>query len=48
MLIGRNNDSNYVSHTLARPEDYWLHVHGASGSHVVIRRGKGKNRRRPR
>ena len=44
VLIGRSNDGNdYVSHTLAWPEDYWLHVHGASGSHVVIRRGKGKN-----
>ena len=28
---------------LARPEDYWFHVHGAAGSHVVLRRGKGKN-----
>ena len=44
VLIGRNNDGNdYVTHHLARPEDYWLHVHGASGSHVVIRRGKGSN-----
>ncbi len=44
VLIGRNNEGNdYVTHRLARPEDYWMHVHGASGSHVVIRRGKGKN-----
>ena len=44
MLIGRNNEGNdYVSHVLARPEDYWFHVHGAAGSHVVLRRGKGKN-----
>jgi predicted ribosome quality control (RQC) complex YloA/Tae2 family protein len=44
VLIGRNNDGNdYVTHHLARPEDYWLHVHGAAGSHVVLRRGKGKN-----
>src|SRR5262245_19102102 len=28
---------------LARGEDYWFHVHGAAGSHVVLRRGKGKN-----
>jgi predicted ribosome quality control (RQC) complex YloA/Tae2 family protein len=42
--IGRSNEGNdYVTHTLARPEDYWLHVHGAAGSHVIIRRGKGKN-----
>ena len=44
VIIGRSNEGNdYVSHQLARPEDYWLHVHGAAGSHVVIRRGKGKN-----
>ena len=42
--IGRNNQGNdYLTHRLARPEDYWLHVHGAAGSHVVIRRGKGPN-----
>ncbi len=44
VLIGRNNDGNdYLTLHLARPEDYWFHVHGASGSHVVLRRGKGKN-----
>ena len=43
-MIGRNNEGNdYVTHVLARSEDYWFHVHGASGSHVVLRRGKGKN-----
>lgn len=44
VLIGRNNQGNdYLTHRLARPEDYWFHVHGAAGSHVVLRRGKGKN-----
>jgi predicted ribosome quality control (RQC) complex YloA/Tae2 family protein len=44
VLVGRSNEGNdYVSHVLARPEDYWFHVHGASGSHVVLRRGKGAN-----
>jgi len=44
VLIGRTNDGNdYLTHVLARSEDYWFHVHGASGSHVVLRRGKGKN-----
>jgi len=44
VLIGRNNEGNdYLTHQLARPEDYWFHVHGAAGSHVVLRRGKGKN-----
>lgn len=44
VLIGRNNEGNdYLTHVLARSEDYWFHVHGAPGSHVVLRRGKGKN-----
>jgi len=43
-MIGRNNEGNdYLTHHLARPEDYWFHVHGAAGSHVVLRRGKGKS-----
>ena len=43
-MIGRNNEGNdYLTHQLARSEDYWFHVRGASGSHVVLRRGKGKN-----
>jgi predicted ribosome quality control (RQC) complex YloA/Tae2 family protein len=42
--IGRSNQANdYLTHRLARPEDFWLHVHGAAGSHVVLRRGKGPN-----
>lgn len=42
--IGKNNDSNdYLTHRLARGEDYWFHVQGSPGSHVVLRRGKGKN-----
>ena len=42
--IGRSNEGNdYLTHQLARPEDYWFHVHGAAGSHVVLRRGKGKD-----
>jgi predicted ribosome quality control (RQC) complex YloA/Tae2 family protein len=44
VLIGRSNEGNdYLTHRLARPEDYWFHVHGAAGSHVVLRRGKGRN-----
>jgi predicted ribosome quality control (RQC) complex YloA/Tae2 family protein len=44
VMIGRTNEGNdYLTHKLARSEDYWFHVHGAAGSHVVLRRGKGKN-----
>jgi predicted ribosome quality control (RQC) complex YloA/Tae2 family protein len=42
--IGRSNQGNdHLTHRLARSEDYWMHVHGAAGSHVVLRRGKGPN-----
>jgi predicted ribosome quality control (RQC) complex YloA/Tae2 family protein len=44
VLIGKSNLGNdHLTHRLARPEDYWMHVHGAAGSHVVLRRGKGPN-----
>ena len=44
VLIGRSNEGNdHLTHGMARPEDYWFHVHGCPGSHVVLRRGKGKN-----
>jgi predicted ribosome quality control (RQC) complex YloA/Tae2 family protein len=44
VLVGKNNEGNdYLTLTLARPEDYWFHVHGSPGSHVVLRRGKGAN-----
>jgi predicted ribosome quality control (RQC) complex YloA/Tae2 family protein len=44
VLIGRSSEANdHLTLHMARPEDYWFHVHGAPGSHVVLRRGKGKN-----
>ena len=44
VLIGRSNEGNdHLTHHMARPEDFWFHVHGCPGSHVVLRRGKGKN-----
>lgn len=39
--VGKTNEGNdYLTHRLARPEDYWFHVQGSPGSHVVLRRGK--------
>jgi len=39
VLVGRSNEENdYVTHVLARPDDYWFHAHGCPGSHVVLRR----------
>ena len=35
VMIGRSNEGNdYLTHKLARPEDYWFHVHGAAGAHA--------------
>jgi predicted ribosome quality control (RQC) complex YloA/Tae2 family protein len=42
--IGKTNEGNdYLTHRLAHGEDLWFHVRGAPGSHVVLRRGKGKD-----
>ena len=42
--VGKTNEGNdYLTHRLARPEDYWFHVQGSPGSHVVLRRGKAKD-----
>ena len=42
VLIGRSSEANdHLTVHMARPEDYWFHAHGCSGSHVVLRRGKG-------
>ena len=39
VLVGRTNKENdYLTHVLAKPNDLWFHVHGAAGSHVVLRR----------
>lgn len=38
IIVGRNARQNeQVTFTLARPNDLWLHVRGAPGSHVIVR-----------
>ncbi len=38
ILAGQDDASNeQVTFRLGRPGDYWFHVHGFSGSHVVLR-----------
>ena len=38
ILVGKNNIQNeYITHTLAKPNDLWFHVKDAPGSHVVIK-----------
>jgi predicted ribosome quality control (RQC) complex YloA/Tae2 family protein len=40
-LIGKNNIQNeYVTHELARSEDYFFHVKDAPGSHVIVKTEK--------
>lgn len=41
--VGRTDgDNDYLSIKLARPDDYWFHVRGMPGSHVVLRSRSGQ------
>ena len=38
VLVGRTaEDNDILTFRLAAPQDFWLHVSGESGSHVVVR-----------
>lgn len=38
ILAGRSDrDNDYLSLKLARPKDWWFHVRGMPGSHVLLR-----------
>lgn len=38
VFIGRNNKQNdYIVSKLSKDEDYWFHVHGCAGSHVLLK-----------
>jgi predicted ribosome quality control (RQC) complex YloA/Tae2 family protein len=38
VLAGRNDqDNDHLSLKMAKPNDYWFHVRGLPGSHVVLR-----------
>lgn len=38
VLAGKSDaDNDHLSIRLARPDDWWFHVRGAPGSHVVLR-----------
>ncbi len=38
VLAGKSDaDNDYLSLRLARPDDWWFHVRGVPGSHVVLR-----------
>jgi predicted ribosome quality control (RQC) complex YloA/Tae2 family protein len=37
VLAGRTEDDNdLLSTRIAKPDDWWFHVHGTSGSHVIL------------
>ena len=45
VLVGRSaRDNDVLSVKLATPRDFWLHVAGESGSHVVVRNPDGLDR----
>jgi predicted ribosome quality control (RQC) complex YloA/Tae2 family protein len=42
ILVGRSASQNdRLTFDVARPDDYWLHVRGAPGSHVVLQAASG-------
>ena len=42
MLVGRTDaDNDYLSLRLARPDDWWFHVRGMPGSHVILQARPG-------
>jgi predicted ribosome quality control (RQC) complex YloA/Tae2 family protein len=43
VLVGRTDaDNDYLSLRLARPNDWWFHVRGLPGSHVILRSRPGE------
>lgn len=44
ILIGKTaSDNDILTFKLAAPRDFWLHVSGESGSHVVVRNPEGRD-----
>ena len=43
ILVGRNAQQNdRLTFTVAKPDDYWMHVRGAPGSHVLVHCPQGE------
>ena len=48
VLAGRTDDDNdRLSLSVARPNDWWFHVHGVPGSHVILQGPEGEEPDRP-
>jgi predicted ribosome quality control (RQC) complex YloA/Tae2 family protein len=46
--VGRNNtDNDRITHRLSNPHDFWFHVVGVPGSHVILRRPTRNSQPRP-
>ncbi|HEY2924163.1 MAG TPA: NFACT RNA binding domain-containing protein [Candidatus Eisenbacteria bacterium] len=46
--VGRTNaDNDYITHRLSNPHDFWFHVVGAPGSHVILRRPTRNSKPKP-
>jgi len=42
VLVGKTDAANdYLSLRLAQPDDYWFHIHGMPGSHVILKTREG-------
>lgn len=42
-LVGRTDlDNDYLSLKIARPDDWWFHVRGVPGSHVILQGPAGE------
>lgn len=38
IYVGKNNlQNNYLTHTLAKSNDYWFHIKEGTGSHVIVK-----------
>ena len=43
VLAGKTDaDNDYLSIKMANPNDYWFHVRGMPGSHVILREKEGE------
>ncbi len=46
--VGRSNtDNDLITHRLSNPHDFWFHVVGAPGSHVILRRPTRNSKPKP-
>ena len=48
VLVGKTDEDNdYLSLEFAQPDDYWFHVDGHAGAHVLLLHKEGESAPRP-